>query len=471
MVTKQKTILHEVKISGKGLHTGLTVNLTLKPAPENYGIVFKRIDLPEQPEIDAIVTNVVDTSRGTVIEKNGVRIGTIEHLLAALSAFEIDNLLIETDAPEAPILDGSSILILNAIGKDNIAEQNASKEYFIVREKIVFEDAESGVELIALPDESFSVNVMISYNSSVLGNQFAKMNSLSEFKKEIAPSRTFVFLHELEFLLNNNLVKGGDLDNAIVIMDRDVNQKELDRIADLFHHEHIKLNGQKGILNNLCLHFDNEPARHKLLDLVGDLSLVGKPIKGKIIATRPGHFSNVQFAKLLHKEMNKQFSKTAPPEYNPSIEPVMDILKIRELLPHRYPFLMVDKVIEIKDNYIVGVKNITCNEPMFTGHFPQEPVFPGVLAIETMAQVGGLFVLNQMDPTKSYSTYFMKIDGIKFRKKIVPGDTLIIKVELITPIRRGIATMKGYIFVGNQLASEGEFMAQIIENNQEITNQ
>jgi UDP-3-O-[3-hydroxymyristoyl] N-acetylglucosamine deacetylase/3-hydroxyacyl-[acyl-carrier-protein] dehydratase len=464
MVTKQKTILHEVKISGKGLHTGLIVNMTLKPAPENHGIIFKRTDLPEQPEIEAIVTNVVDTSRGTVIEKNGARIGTIEHTMAALAALEIDNLLIEIDAPEAPIMDGSSILILDAIGEGNLIEQDASKDFFIVRDKIVFTDAETGVELIALPDDKYSLNVMISYNSNVLGNQFAKMNSFCDFKNEIAPSRTFVFLHELEFLLNNNLVKGGDLDNAIVIMDRDVNQMELDRIADLFHHEHIILNGQKGILNNLKLHFDNEPARHKLLDLAGDLSLVGKPIKGKIIATRPGHSSNVQFAKLLYKEMNKQFSKTAAPVYNPDIEPVMDILRIKELLPHRYPFLMVDKVIEIKDNYIVGIKNITFNEPIFTGHFPQEPVFPGVLQIEAMAQCGGLFVLNQMDPTKSYSTYFMKIDGIKFRRKIVPGDTLKIKVELITPVRRGIATMKGYCFVGNQLASEGEFMAQIIEN-------
>jgi UDP-3-O-[3-hydroxymyristoyl] N-acetylglucosamine deacetylase/3-hydroxyacyl-[acyl-carrier-protein] dehydratase len=464
MDAKQKTILHEVKISGKGLHTGLTVNMLLKPAPENFGIVFKRIDLKDQPEVEASVSNVIDTSRGTVIEKNGARVGTIEHLMATLTALEIDNLLIEIDAPEAPIMDGSSVLHYDQIGEDNIKELDARKEYFVVREKIVFNDPESGVEIIALPDNEFSLNVMISFNSPVLGNQFAKLDSLKAFRKEISPCRTFVFLHELEFLLNHNLVKGGDLDNAIVIMDRDVTQQELDRIADLFHHEHIKLNGQKGILNNLQLHFNNEPARHKLLDLIGDLTLLGKPIKGKIIATRPGHFSNVQFTKLLHKEMNKQFSKTAAPIYNPDVEPIMDVLKIRELLPHRYPFLMVDKVIEIKDNYIVGIKNITANEPMFTGHFPQEPVFPGVLQIEAMAQCGGLFVLNQMDPEKSYSTYFMKIDGIKFRRKIVPGDTLIIKVELLTPIRRGISTMKGYIFVGNQLASEGEFMAQIVEN-------
>ena len=467
MTAKQKTILHEVKISGKGLHTGLIVNALLKPAPENHGIIFKRVDIKEQPEIEALVSNVVDTSRGTVIEKNGARVGTIEHMLAALSALGIDNLLIEIDAPEAPIMDGSSVLIYDAIGEDNLKEQNAEREYFVVREKIVFSDKESGVELIALPDDDFSLNVMISYNSEVLDNQFAKLDSLNDFRKEIAPCRTFVFLHELEFLLNNNLVKGGDLDNAIVIMDRDVTQQELDRIADLFHHEHIKLNGQKGILNNLKVHFSNEPARHKLLDLIGDLTLVGKPIKGKIIATRPGHSSNVQFAKMLNKEMCKQFSKTAAPIYDADAEPIMDILKIRELLPHRYPFLMVDKVIEIRESYIVGVKNITGNEPMFTGHFPEEPVFPGVLSIEAMAQCGGLFVLSQLDPEKSYSTYFLKIDGIKFRRKIVPGDTLIIKVELLTPLRRGISTMKGYIFVGSQLASEGEFMAQIVENKVE----
>lgn len=464
MVEKQKTILNEVTLTGIGLHTGINVSMVMKPAPENYGIVFKRVDVEDHPIIEADVKNVVDTSRGTVIEKNGVRVGTIEHTMAAISALGIDNLIIEINGPEAPIMDGSSKLIYEGIGEDNICEQADEREYFEIREKIVFKDAETGAELVALPDDKFSVDVMISFKSPVLDNQFARLDSLNDFKSEIAPCRTFVFLHELEFLLNNNLVKGGDLDNAIVIMDRDVNQQELDRIADLFHHEHIKLNGQKGILNNLKLHYSNEPARHKLLDVVGDLNLVGRPIKGKIIASRPGHSANTRFARLLQKEMEKQFSKTAPPNYNPDLEPVMDILKIRELLPHRYPFLMVDKVIEIKGNHIVGVKNITTNEPIFTGHFPQEPVFPGVLQIEAMAQCGGLFVLNQMDPNKSYSTYFMKIDGIKFRKKIVPGDTLLIKVELVTPIRRGIATMKGYIFVGNQLASEGEFMAQIVEN-------
>jgi len=463
MIEKQKTINKEVFLTGKGLHTGVNVNMKLCPAPENHGIIFKRIDLIGQPTVEADVKNVVDTSRGTVIEKDGARVSTIEHTMAAISALGIDNLLIEIDAPEVPILDGSAKLIYEAIGEDNFVEQAQEREYFEVREKIVFSNKEHGVELIALPDDQFSVDVMISFNSPVLDNQFARMESIKNFKSEIAPCRTFVFLHELEFLLTHNLVKGGDLDNAIVIMDRDVNQIELDRIADLFHHEHIKLNGQKGILNNLKLHFSNEPARHKLLDIVGDLALIGKPIKGKIIATRPGHSSNIQFAKLLSKELSKQFSKTAPPSYNPDAEPVMDIQKIRSLLPHRYPFLMVDKIIEIKENHIVGIKNITNNEPIFTGHFPAEPVFPGVMQIEAMAQVGGLFVLNQLDPTKTYSTYFMKIDGIKFRRKIVPGDTLKIKVEMISPIRRGIATMKGYIFVGNQLASEGEFMAQIVE--------
>ncbi len=465
MVEKQQTIINDVTLAGKGLHSGINVNMTFKAAPENTGIVFKRIDLEDKPLVEADVKNVSDTSRGTVIEKNGVKISTIEHTMAALFALGIDNLLIEIDGPEAPILDGSSKIIYDSIKPDNIVAQSEEREVFEIREKIVFKDEESGAELIALPDDSFSLDVMISFKSSaVLDNQFARLESIEAFRAEIAPCRTFVFLHELEFLLKNNLVKGGDLDNAIVIMDRDVNQEELDRIADLFHHEHVKLNGNKGILNNLKLHFSNEPARHKLLDVIGDLSLVGRRFKGKIIASRPGHSANTRFAKLLQKEINKQLSKTAAPIYKPDQEPVFDILKIKELLPHRYPFLMVDKVVEIKDKHIVGIKNITTNEPMFTGHFPAEPVFPGVLQVEAMAQVGGLYVLSHMDPNKSYSTYFMKIDGIKFRRKIVPGDTLIIKVELVTPIRRGIATMKGYVFVGSQLASEGEFMAQIVEN-------
>lgn len=466
MTVNQKTISKEIKLSGKGLHTGALVDVVFKPAPANHGIKFKRVDLPNQPIIEADVTNVVDTSRGTVLEKNGARVGTIEHLMAALRALDIDNLLVELNAPEAPIMDGSAAPLYDAIGVDSVVELDEEREYFEIRERIVYSNPEKGIELIALPDKMFSLDVMIAYDSPVLYNQFAKLSSIDDFRDQIAPARTFVFLHELEFLLNNNLVKGGDLDNAIVIMDRDVDQHELDRIADLFHHEHVaKLNGQKGILNNLKLQFDNEPARHKLLDVIGDLTLLGRHIKGKIIATRPGHTSNVQFAKLLQKEMNKQFSKTAAPLYDPDKEPIMDVNRIKELLPHRYPFLLVDKIIEIKKgDYIVGVKNITTNEPMFMGHFPNEPVMPGVLLVESMAQTGGLLILNQLSEGKTFSTYFMKLDGIKFRKKVVPGDTILIKVELVTPIRRGIATMKGYIFVGSQLACEGEFMAQIIEN-------
>lgn len=464
MTEYQKTIDQDITISGKGLHTGVTVNMKFRPAPANHGIVFQRIDLPGRPKVEADVNYVVDTSRGTVIEKDGARVGTIEHTMAALVSAGIDNLLIEIDAPEAPILDGSSKGILEALDSCCLVEQETLKEYYEVREKLVFSDKESGVELIALPDDQFNVQVMISFKSKVLSNQFAQLDSLDEFRTQIAPCRTFVFLHELEFLLNNNLVRGGDLDNAMVIMDREVSQTELDRIADLFHHEHVELKSLNGILNNIHPQFENEPARHKLLDLIGDLALVGKPIKGRIIATRPGHSSNAQFARILNREMKKQFSKTAAPLYNPDQEPVMDVQRIRELLPHRYPFLLVDKVIEIKENYIVGVKNITANEPMFTGHFPEEPVFPGVLQIEAMAQTGGLFILNMQPADKKFSTYFLKIDGIKFRRKIVPGDTMIIKVEQTSPIRRGISTMKGYIFVGSQLAFEGEFMAQIIEN-------
>ncbi|TKG92405.1 bifunctional UDP-3-O-[3-hydroxymyristoyl] N-acetylglucosamine deacetylase/3-hydroxyacyl-ACP dehydratase [Puteibacter caeruleilacunae] len=462
MISKQKTLAAPVTLSGKGLHTGCTVNMTLTPAPENHGIKFKRVDLEDQPIIDASAAFVKDTSRGTVIDVDGVKISTIEHALAAITGMDLDNILIEIDGPELPILDGSAKYIVEAIEKSGTQEQDAERDYFEITEKIVYKDEEKGIEIVALPDDEYSINTLISFNSSVLNNQFASINSLSEFKDEVSMCRTFVFLHELEFLLQNNLVKGGDLQNAIVIMDREVNQDELDRIADLFDHERVEIKEQ-GILNNLDLHFDNEMARHKLLDIIGDLTLIGTRIKGRIIATRPGHSANIEFAKLIQKEIKKQRNKVKAPHYDPNETPVLDINQIKELLPHRYPFLMVDKIIDIQEDSIVGVKNITMNENFFQGHFPEEPVFPGVLQAEAMAQVGGIFVLNSL-PDSGYSTYFMKIDGLKFRKKVIPGDTVIFKVELMSPIRRGIANMKGTAYVGDTIVSEGEFMAQIVKN-------
>ena len=390
-----------------------------------------------------------------------MQVSTIEHAMAALYAFEIDNCLIEVNAPEFPILDGSARYFAEAIQKVGSVEQNAPRDYYIVKHKIEVKDEESGASLIILPDEKFSVNVLISFDSPVLSNQFATMNDLSEFPSELAASRTFVFVREVEMLLNNNLIKGGDLDNAIVIYDQKLPQESLDKLADMMDVPHLSLN-ELGYINHKPLVFDNEPARHKLLDVIGDVALIGKPIRGRIIATRPGHKINNQFARMIRKDIKQ--NEVQAPVYDPNREPVMDINRIRELLPHRYPFLLVDKIIEIGGNYIVGVKNITANEPFFQGHFPQEPVMPGVLQVEAMAQTGGLLVLNSVDEPERYSTYFMKIDGVKFRRKVVPGDTLIFRLELLAPIRRGISTMKGYVFVGDTLVSEAEFMAQIVKN-------
>ena len=458
---KQKTLAASFSLKGKGLHTGLDIEITFNPAPENHGYKLKRTDLEGQPVIDALAEHVVATQRGTVLKKNDVQVSTIEHAMAALYALEIDNCLIEVNAPEFPILDGSARYFVEGIQKVGSVEQNAPRDYYIVKHKIEVKDEESGASLIILPDEKFSVNVLISFDSSVLNNQFASMNDLSEFPSELAASRTFVFVREIEMLLNNNLIKGGDLDNAIVIYDQKLPQESLDKLADMMNVPHLNLK-ELGYINHEPLVFDNEPARHKLLDVIGDVALIGKPIRGRIIATRPGHKINNQFARMIRKDIKQ--NEVQAPVYDPNREPVMDINRIRELLPHRYPFLLVDKIIEIGGNYIVGVKNITANEPFFQGHFPQEPVMPGVLQVEAMAQTGGLLVLTSVDEPERYSTYFMKIDGVKFRRKVVPGDTLIFRLELLAPIRRGISTMKGYVFVGDTLVSEAEFMAQIVKN-------
>lgn len=435
--------------------------MTFKPAPENYGFKFKRIDIEGQPILDADLSLVTDTSRGTVLQNGDIRISTIEHTMAALLAADLDNVLIELDGPEAPIMDGSSIKILDALKKGGLQNQEAPRQYYEIKEKITYTDPEKGIEIVALPDDDFRLNVLISFNSVVLGNQFASLDSMKDFEAEIAPCRTFVFVRELEMLLQHNLVKGGDLDNAIVIMDQKMKQEDLNRIAGLFNHENIDAD-KIGILNNLELHYNNEPARHKLLDVIGDLALVGRRIKGRIIATRPGHHANTEFGKLIKKEILKDEQKKKIPQYSPKDKPLFDVNDIKKMLPHRYPFLLIDKIIEKKDNYIIGVKNITINEPFFQGHFPEEPVMPGVLLIEAMAQCGGIYVLSNQ-PDKNFGTYFMKMNNIKFRKKVVPGDTVIFKLELIGEVRRGVANMKGYAYVGNSLVAEGEFMAQIVE--------
>ena len=458
---KQKTLKGSFSLCGKGLHTGLNLTVTFNPAPDNHGYKIQRIDVEGQPIIDAVAENVTETTRGTVLSKNNVKVSTVEHALAALYAAGIDNCLIQVNGPEFPILDGSAKFYVENIERVGVEEQNAVKDYYIIKSKIEYKDEATGSSIMVLPDEDFSVNVLISYDSSVLSNQFATLDNMSDFPKEIESSRTFVFVREIEPLLGAGLIKGGDLDNAVVIYERQMTQENLDKLADVMKVEHRDAT-KLGYLNNKPLVWPNEPARHKLLDIIGDLALIGKPIKGRIIATRPGHTVNNKFARLLRKEI--KLHEIQAPVYNCSEAPVMDVNRIRELLPHRYPFQLVDKVTAIGANYIVGIKNVTVNEPFFQGHFPQEPVMPGVLQVEAMAQVGGLLVLNSVDEPERYSTYFMKIDGVKFRQKVVPGDTLVFRVELLAPIRRGISTMKGYVFVGEKVVCEAEFMAQIVKN-------
>ena len=462
-MTKQKTIAKPISFSGMGLHTGLKVNASIYPGENNSGIAFQRIDLEDQPIVKAQVELVSDTSRSTVLENNGVRISTVEHVLAALSGMDIDNALIKLDGPEMPILDGSAGPYVDAIQKAGLLEQSAEREYFEIKEPIVFKNEENGIEVMALPSDGFSVSVMIDYNSVVIGNQFASINNMEEFAGEIAPSRTFVFFRELELLWKNNLIKGGSLDNAIVVLDREVSQEELDRIADLFNKPRVQVRPQ-GILSNTKLQFSNEPARHKLLDLIGDMTLIGTRLKGKIIATRPGHWANVTFAKQVKDHIKKQNNQNIAPVLDPAKPPVFDVNDIMGLLPHRSPFLMIDRILEMSETTIIGQKNVTMNEPFFVGHFPQEPVMPGVMIVEAMAQCGGILVLGGVDDPKKYSTYFLKIDNVKFKKKVVPGDTIIFKLELVDPIRRGIAKMKGKAFVAGQVVAEGEMMAQIVLN-------
>ena len=458
---KQKTLASEFSLNGKGLHTGLNINVTFKPAPENHQYKIKRIDIEGQPVIDALAENVTHTQRGTVLSKGDVQVSTVEHALAALYAWGVDNCMIEVDAPEIPILDGSARFFSECIEKVGLVEQNAPRDYYIVRHKIEVKDEKTGSALTILPDDRFSINSLIEFDSPVLSNQYASLSDINNFHTEVASSRTFVFLREIEMLLQNNLIKGGDLDNAIVIYDKKMEQDEMDRIADTLGlpHQNVK---DLGFINNKPLAFPNEPARHKLIDVIGDIALIGKPIKGHIIATRPGHKINNQLARLIRKDIKQ--NDIQAPIYNSSEMPIMDINRIQELLPHRYPFLLVDKIIEIGGEHIVGIKNVTVNEPFFQGHFPQEPVMPGVLLVEAMAQTGGLLVLNSVSEPERYSTYFMKIDGVKFRQKVVPGDTLIFRLEMLAPMRRGISTMKGYVFVGEKIVCEAEFMAQIIKN-------
>lgn len=458
---KQRTLKSSFELKGKGLHTGLNVNIKFNPAPANHGYKIKRVDLEGQPILDVLAEHVGNTQRGTVLMKDNISVSTIEHAMAALYALGVDNCLIEVDAPEFPILDGSAIKYVEKIKQVGFEELNEERDYYIVRSKIEVKDPETGSKMILLPDDKFCINSFIEFESQFIPNQSATLDEIEDFEKEIAPCRTFVFVREIQQLLTAGLIKGGDLDNAIVIYERQISQDALNQLADILGVPY-KDAAELGYLNNKSILYPNEPARHKLLDIIGDMALIGKPIKGRVIATRPGHKINNELARVVRKDI--KFNEVQPPVYNPNAEPVLDINKIKSFLPHRYPFLMVDRITEIGRQHIIGIKNLSVNELFFQGHFPDEPVMPGVLQVEAMAQVGGLLILSKIEDPEKYSTYFLKIDNVKFRHKVVPGDTLVFRLQLISDIRRGIANMKGFAFVGDKLVSEAELTAQIIKN-------
>lgn len=461
---KQHTLKQPVSISGTGLHTGILVDMTLRPANPGYGFQFQRIDLAGRPLIKADCDLVTDTSRGTTLEDNGARVSTVEHILAALVGMGVDNCLIEVNGPEIPIIDGSSEPFVEIIEEVGLEEQDAAKAWYSIDNNITHFDEKKRVEMMAMPSLEYKVTTLIDFNSPVLGTQHAGLKSMKDFKSEIAPCRTFCFLHELEMLLDNNLIKGGDINNAIVIVDKKVTDEEMKRLAKAFGREQIKIESG-GYLNNLELRFPNEPARHKLLDVIGDLALIGFPIKGHVIASRPGHSTNVDFARKIKQYIRKNKHLKNTPVYDPNQQPIYSSQQIEKTLPHRYPFLLVDKIIELTDTYIVGIKNVTFNEPFFVGHFPGNPIMPGVLQIEALAQTGGILAINAMAGGGQYDTYFLKIDNCKFKAKVVPGDTMVMKLELANPIRRGIVEMRGTVYVGNKVVTEADLMAQLVKRS------
>ena len=461
MQNKQQTLGGTISFSGKGLHTGVVVNMTVNPASDNTGIVFRRVDIEGQPTVPALCEYVTDTSRGTTIESGKAKVSTIEHIVSALWSMGVDNAIIDIDGPETPIMDGSAREYVQRISEVGLVEQKSPRKYYEVTEKQVYTIPDKGVAIIIYPDDEFTVSVHVDYNSKVIGNQYATLDIFNDYVEKIAPCRTFVFLHELEPLLKMNLIKGGDLDNAIVVVENPVSGEQLEHLKKVFNKDDIRVTG--GYLNNLQLRSSNELARHKLLDLLGDFALLGMRIKGRVWASRPGHYANTEFMKQLISVIRRDGEKPAF-KYNPAKPALLDINAIRKLLPHRYPFLMVDKVFHLDDKSIGAIKNITVNEPQFTGHFPQEPVMPGVLLVEALAQAGGIIVLNSVENPEEYSTYFLRIDNVRFKRKVVPGDTVQLEAHLIDPIRRGIASIIGKVFVGGQLACEAQLMAQIVKN-------